>query len=381
MVKLYAKKETVRKYYKYVDTPWSQPVLTENGTLGGSSFAVNANRVNTTQGGYPYCAFDNVPNTGYSPSGSGWENYGIFYFYNPNPLNVTTLNLINHSDLITGYLPSDLIIKGSNDYTNWTSIQTFTGLSGVINVNVNNSNYYKYYSLEFTGSQGSNQIWIGQINITATQLVVQESTEDDYDFYKDVEVYKMPKKSVTKYWKYIYESWTQPVLNSNGTLGGDSFAVSNTTHTQELPSYYMFDNNGSTYAQYFTSNNAGKYFIFYNPNKLNVTQLAFTYYPATWIKDADFYGSDDNSTWELIGKINHSGNTGTTTFAENNKYYKYHKVFINSANGFDGRSYVIADIYNLNITATQQMIIDGTPDDYDFTTTEDIYYASMQGGN
>ena len=209
-----------------------------------------------------------------------------------------------------------------------------------------------------------------------TIIQTQETTQDDYEYSKEVDVYKLPKTGgVTKYYKYIETDWTQPILTSNGVLGGNSFACYG-EYAVNQPCYYMFDGNDSSFAQYWaTSINE---FIFYNPNPLNITRLDFLYYPSTYITNGIIYGSNNTSDWDELAKFSHNANSATEILSYK-EFYKYYKVKIISANGSTGSSNVIADIYTLNITATQQKIIEATQDDYDFSETREVKYYGITG--
>lgn len=195
-MKLYAIKQTVRKYYKYVDTPWIQPVATGNydnnplkvfGELGGNNFAVLVDsywdaRVTA------YRMFE--VSTSWWQTASGTSHF--VEFYNPNPLKVSNISITNIS--ASGYNSTGGTVYGSSDGITWTTIKTFTSITTVSttwNIDLSsNTNVYKYYKVDFTSPQ---QMAILNFNVTAIQQTAVEATQDDYDFYKDEEVYKLIK--------------------------------------------------------------------------------------------------------------------------------------------------------------------------------------------
>lgn len=165
-----------------------------------------------------------------------------------------------------------------------------------------------------------------------------------------------------KYYKYTYETFAQPVLSSNGTMGGSSFAVSATKVSESRQPYLAFDGNSSTYWQAHSAN--GQSLTFYNPKPLNVTRLAFTYYDNSQqyaIRSGILYGSNDNSSWETIKSF--TSYTTTWGVSENTKSYKYYRIYVVTGGSWE---YVV-DIKNIAITARVQTgVIESTADDYDY---------------
>lgn len=87
--------------YTYSEStePWTQPVLSADGTIGGNSFAVYSNGV-LGSGYEAWKAFDGNSST-YWWSHSGTDNY--LGFYNPNPLTVSNIKIKNSQQAITDY--------------------------------------------------------------------------------------------------------------------------------------------------------------------------------------------------------------------------------------------------------------------------------------
>ena len=120
-MKLYAKKEIVRKYYKYVDTPWTQPVITQNGTLGGDSFAVTATSTGTLYYPDAWRCFDNDTTTYYQANGQC-----TMIIYNPKEIKVSQFDLYE----ALAWKSTSAIVQGSNDNINWSDItNVLTGYS------------------------------------------------------------------------------------------------------------------------------------------------------------------------------------------------------------------------------------------------------------
>lgn len=184
-----------RKYYKTitVNVPeetqtFTQPVLSANGTLGGSNFAVSASSENQS-GTNPYRAFEAFDGN----SDTYWRcantTSGWIQFYNPKPLYVSTL--------IWGYFysyPTGGSVLGSNDGTNFDTLTTWTNSSAAdFTITVNSTKAYKYYRITVTGVN-KDVVHCKEITITATEVIKEaysysqeaESTIDDYDRYEDV---------------------------------------------------------------------------------------------------------------------------------------------------------------------------------------------------
>ena len=194
-----AVKEIERKYYKYQYQEFVQPVLTANGTLGGSNFAVRDN-YNTT---VAFQAFDNSLTTAWFSSAVNGVDYLIFY--NPIPLIVTNINCYNYQ-WITGKWE----VYGSNDNTSYELLAT-----GTNTLNTNGSNFdinlssntkaFKYYKINCLTNLANLRVGFGELTITATEQTVIDGTASNYDFYIDDNTYKLPREVDVKYFKTIYE--------------------------------------------------------------------------------------------------------------------------------------------------------------------------------
>ena len=119
-----------------------RPNLTENGELGGNSFAAaSTGDVSSSYGVYKVF---NGNETDYF-----WANADIntITFYNPQALRVSSLVIEYYSSSST-YLPASITVQGSNNNTDWEDIASFeyeTGLSRTLNIN--SQRFYKYHRL------------------------------------------------------------------------------------------------------------------------------------------------------------------------------------------------------------------------------------------
>lgn len=131
---------------KAIGTPFEQPVLTEDGTIGGSSFAVN---------GLP--TMDNElyvmtnPDEGYYYYG-GYSPNQQFTYYNPDAIKLTsiTFNNVSVPSNIEGDILKTFKLDASNDNSDWITIGTysrtnFAAGSGNDDIEVTTEYAFKYF--------------------------------------------------------------------------------------------------------------------------------------------------------------------------------------------------------------------------------------------
>ena len=132
------------------------------------------------------------------------------------------------------------------------------------------------------------------------------------------------------------QTFTRPNLTANGTLGGESFAVSAQSGNTSNPAYYAVNGNTSNYwiGTNYTSSGTTympRYYM-YNPNVLKVSQFVLThtstsYLPAT-SDGIHVYISDDNSTYTEIPVTYSISSNVTTINITNPTYHKYYRIHI-----------------------------------------------------
>ena len=183
--------KTVRRYYKYTDSLWTQPTLTENGIMGRGAFAVTANA--NAGSSQPYLAFNGI-----TTGNEGWESNSTtsawIEFYNPNPLKVSQISVQNYYRVATIYKIESGSVEGSNDDINWTQLCTYTNSNfdngAIWDITVNSADAYKYHRVNCQRASAGYMI-IQEMGITATERIPQESTASDYDYYIDVDTYSV----------------------------------------------------------------------------------------------------------------------------------------------------------------------------------------------
>lgn len=168
-------------------------------------------------------------------------------------------------------------------------------------------------------------------------------------------VYKVKKDTIRKYYKVstTTQTWTQPPMSANGSLGGDIFAVSSTNDSDNA--YHAFDSTG-------VKIDSGTLTL-YNPNSFCITKLVFAgkSSPANaYVKAFTIYGSNDNSSWIEIQSFSGGTVSSKTYNITNSSYHKYYKMVVTDGTG---RAYIC----NLTITATEQVTVmtESTASDYD----------------
>ena len=185
-----------------VERNWTQPILTANGTMGGSSFAVSTNVTQVDSSHDVYKAFDGVTTTSggdfHSAQGS---TTGYIDIYNPVPLKITNFKIYNQP--FANRASSAGNIYGSNDGTNWILITTYTnsdqGSGDVWDISLSlNTNSYNYYRLESTaGAPSGDGYWvINEIEITATYMGAPAYFTDETSWQTAVSTYGVCGKFV-----------------------------------------------------------------------------------------------------------------------------------------------------------------------------------------
>lgn len=135
-----------------IEKEWEQPVLTANGTMGGSTFAVSCK--------------DFASNTSDAAARNAWEAFAAdetqywrsatstsyIDFYNPVPIKIKKMYCrTNIGDTVTYGAPESGSVYGSDNGTDWTKITDFTNsTTGVFTVTVNSTTFYKYHRFEGT---------------------------------------------------------------------------------------------------------------------------------------------------------------------------------------------------------------------------------------
>lgn len=142
-------------------TPWTQPVLTANGTIGGDSFAVAMDSQHLSL--YAWYAFDGI--TTYDRNKQAHTQNGQPHwieFYNPEPIIVTKMTVYNGG---ANVCPLDWQFQCSDDDTTWTTVASGTNTvytaGGMWSFNVPNSGAHQYYRFYTTSGYGRDSGYLG----------------------------------------------------------------------------------------------------------------------------------------------------------------------------------------------------------------------------
>lgn len=165
---------------------WKQPILTANGTLGGDKFAVSSNVAQYSGNDVYYLFNGNTATSFHSTSG---VTTGYIDLYNPKPLKITNILVNNqNSGGSENRASTSGNIYGSSNGSDWEQITSYTntvqGINEQWNIDLSsNDKAYKYYRIESTAG-GTGGYWtIGELTITAQELVAVGGTVKDADYY------------------------------------------------------------------------------------------------------------------------------------------------------------------------------------------------------
>lgn len=197
------------KYYKYIN--WTQPILSNNGTMGGNTFACNqSSYLNTNRLAWKAFDEDNQIYEDNWHSANGHPAY--IEWYNPNPLKISNIKIRNRDS--DGSFINEYAIYYSDDNSNWVWLQAGNSTNQTAysewNISIN-TDAHKYWRLVCHSSSGNNNGYtaIQHIALTATEMVTGTSSDYDYsEIQKINEIYKSGTK-ISKIYKgsqLVYQS-------------------------------------------------------------------------------------------------------------------------------------------------------------------------------
>ena len=377
-----AVKGTVRKYYKYV--AWTQPVLTGNTTsVTEGDITVSASTNNT---GYSniYGAMDGVSSGTNQAniwmtnnSSTGW--WQVVFPYKIRITGLTHYNSYGRNSgdrWITGqyFTSSDKTTPIGDSFTtddvNWQA----TTIENIPSTGITTDTIY------FNKTNGGVWSGIGELQITAQVPV--ESTSSDYDYYEDVEVHKLPKENKRIYYKYQYDTFTQPTLTENGSMSGDAMAVSisyggSIQYTLGQPYTAFSPNTGETGFKTPEVKSWARLYV-YLPLPTKLTNISFKTSSNDSASGGAYntvlYGGDYNgATTETIKNIGNVGQGGTYDSAlSTDNYYQYFTLY------FENGGWSDEDRVGLNTIVLQgqtRETIESTESDYDYYKDVDVWYG------
>ena len=168
-----------------VESDFRQPILTENGTMGGSSFAVDSDSYYDSSR-VAYKAFDGktiMEDASYDQWHSGnYNNPHWISFYNPQALKITKITVFNGADNV---LPLDWEFQYSdtNSSDDWHTLTSGTNTeltaNGEWSFDVENSGYHQYYRLYILSATGRDA---GYVGITEIKMEAKISEVKQYRY-------------------------------------------------------------------------------------------------------------------------------------------------------------------------------------------------------
>ena len=227
------------------------------------------------------------------------------------------------------------------------------------------------------GGAVNNQVaWNGSIDLNESYIKINgELWWSGTHYIPDDKSYILKRKP---YMKYVYNYWQQPVLTANGTMGGDSFAVSaSSVKDAARQAWNAFDGIKSTSSEngnWHSSGAAPAWLSFYNPNALKISRMTITNRQnysdiSSAVIDYQIQTSDDGSIWNTIYTGTNTEVGGSASWVidlsgVSNNISKYWRIYVTSSQNTSTGNYV--SIGEIEITAREAVVTSGTPSDYDF---------------
>lgn len=286
---------------------WEQPKITEDGVMGGDSFAVASSSNVWADTAHAWQAFVGATWHGSSqlPAWLAW--------YNPEPLRVEIVRIQNRNATPGNVCaPTKYKVQASNNGVEWTDLtslitNTVTASDAWqpdINIPVSNQGYYQYYRLYITASTDS---------YTAIQSIKIVAPIINYN-----------SESHPRYWV----GWEQPIIMSNTDYG----QITASSYAPNCYPYRAVQNNHMFKQAYgwATDGLSKGWWRWDFPEKLKINQLIFINRTSD-TEDASIVFQEGRFSWEggILGdpfKVDKSreivvipGNGFRTSFIEFNK--------------------------------------------------------------
>ena len=153
------------------ESSWSNPILSANGTIGGSSFAVYASSVYSTSY-QAYHAVDGGTTYWRGTSPCYWE------WYTPNPSKPTYLTLTALTSAKNGYYQAVAFdVQYSTNNSSWTTLYSHNNSSRpkTVSISLNPSTACKYWRINITSGAIANAVIYPTISISGKQVVTSNT--------------------------------------------------------------------------------------------------------------------------------------------------------------------------------------------------------------
>lgn len=201
---------------------------------------------------------------------------------------------------------------------------------------------------------------------------------------------KAVMKIQNHYFKKVYTPFNQPLLTSNGTMGGNSFAVSGSTSGGDVNGapWQAFATekgySGSLYYVYVKGGRPSIYLNMYTPKPTVITgySVFLPQYKGFWGRGTNniLYGSNTNGNWEQINfQAYIANNTQNVITFENQKVYKYYR-FQTTCEGGNGRDGISLSSFRLiGNECTDVEVAEG--EEYDYIIKEKKFKTILNKQN
>ena len=309
---------------------------------------------------FPYCVKDTIQNWSDVTNGFSGTNTTVLFDLKIVYINFETTSenaqfYINGKaiDGVNGYSsPGDSTYIGHETNTNTVIIDNLYDLqdNSTTNVSINFNSQSQKITLS-TGVSGLDIIF----NVNGVEIPALEESTGNYIikiignideisyFINGAENYLDVENVITLTGSNIIQQITmtpatvatfiRPNLTSNGTLGGDSFAVSGTGTVGSNQPYTAMDADTSTNKYWWVSLGSGNFaeFIFYNPKPLKVQSLVISYQSnsTTWQASTIIVqGSNNNEKWIDLSTSAYVSGISRTVTVNSEKFYKYHRLLL-----------------------------------------------------
>lgn len=178
---------------------------------------------------------------------------------------------------------------------------------------------------------------------------------------------KAYKETVRKYYKFVYSTFEQPALTSDGKMGGSSWAVSCSGGNRGT-SYTAFYPQTGSYGAYAKGGQPQVWLNMYTPKPTIITSFQYT---ATW-QSGNVYvalkASLDGVNWlNLYSKTPLALGTQAVTL-DNNVAFQYYQLNIQTTGGGTNDG---VDVSGVRLFGQNRVVENSTVDNYD-------YYVDVQ---
>ncbi len=171
--------QDIKLELKEVETEWSQPTLTNNGSIGGSSFGCRQSHffVDDNDGANPRPQEAWRLFSGEYNGNDEWQindvsltsTYSALW-YNPRPMKIVALKIQNGQGQFS---PAVVVLQGSNDNSTWITLGTSNNDvvdASTWDATITSQGWYQYYRIVCT-PRDTTSMMIARLHITAFEKI------------------------------------------------------------------------------------------------------------------------------------------------------------------------------------------------------------------